>query len=64
MITLSSKVSSGKKGFKCFIGYIEEGKIVKPLFIMLPKMNGYTKCFDETKYMSFLIKDDELLGWS
>ena len=24
-------------------------------------MSAYTKDFDETKYMSFLIKDDELL---
>ena len=26
---------------------------------MLPKMGGYVKSFHETKYMSFLIKDDE-----
>ena len=25
-------------------------------------MSAYRKDFDETKYMSFLIKDDELLG--
>ena len=24
-------------------------------------MNGYRRDFDETKYMSFFIKDDELL---
>ena len=28
---------------------------------MLPKMSAYRRDFDETKYMSFLIKDDELL---
>ena len=28
---------------------------------MLPKTIEYVKCFDETKYMSFLIKDEELL---
>ena len=28
---------------------------------MLPKMSAYRSNFDETKYMSFLIKDDELL---
>ena len=27
---------------------------------MLPKMSGYTKNLSETKYMSFLIKNDEL----
>ena len=32
-----------------------------PLCIMLAKMNGYWRDFDETKYMSFLIKDNELL---
>ena len=26
-------------------------------------MNRYRKDFDETKFMSFLIKDDELLEW-
>ena len=30
--------------------------------MMLLKMIGYTKIFNETKYMSFLLKDDELLG--
>ena len=28
---------------------------------MLPKMRGYGNRFDETKYISFLIKDDRLL---
>ena len=27
---------------------------------MLPKRSGNRRCFDETKYMSFLIKYDEL----
>ena len=31
------------------------------LCIFLQKLNAYRKDFDETKYMSFLIKDDELL---
>ena len=35
--------------------------ITKPLSIFLPKMCAYRKDFDETKYMSFLTKDDELL---
>ena len=29
--------------------------------MILPKMSEYVKCFDETKQMSFLIKDEELL---
>ena len=28
---------------------------------MLPKMTAYRKNFDETKYMSFLLKNDKLL---
>ena len=31
------------------------------LLIFLPKMSAYRKDFDETKYVSFLIKDDKLL---
>ena len=58
-IVASNKVSFGKMGFKYFIGY-KDTKI-RPLFIFLPKMSAYRRDFDETKYMSFLIKDDELL---
>ena len=49
-----------KKGFKFFIGY-KDAKKIRPLCILLPKMSGYRKDFDETKSMSFSIKDDELL---
>ena len=31
------------------------------LCIMLPKMSTYTRNFDETRYMFFFIKDNELL---
>ena len=58
-IVVSNKVSFSKKGFKYFIGY-KDTKI-RPLCIFLPKMSAYRRVFDETKYMSFLIKDDELL---
>ena len=59
-LIVPKKVSFGKKGFKCFIGYKDNEK-VKSLCIMFPKMSGYKKKFNETKYMSFLIKDDKLL---
>ena len=49
-----------KKGFKFFIGY-KDAKKIRPLCILLPKMSAYRKDFDETKSMSFSIKDDELL---
>ena len=29
--------------------------------IMIPKMSAYRRDFDETKYISFLIKDDKML---
>ena len=49
-----------KKGFKFFIGY-KDAKKIRPLCILLSKMSAYRKDFDETKSMSFSIKDDELL---
>ena len=49
-ILTSNKVSFSKRGFKYFIGYRDDVK-VKPLCIILPKMSGYAKYFDETKYL-------------
>lgn len=49
-----------KKGFKYFIGYNNDEK-VKPLCIIILKMRGYLKDFDESKCMSFTITDDLLL---
>ena len=43
-----------------FIVY-RDGKKLRPFCILLPKMSAYRKDFDETKYMSFLIKEDEML---
>ena len=60
-IVVSNKASLGTKGFKYFIGYKDTKKII-PLYIFLPKMSAYRKDFSETKYVSFLIKDNKLLG--
>ena len=49
-----------KKGFKYFIDY-EDGKTVRPLCVLLLKINACKGDSDETKYMSFLIKNNELL---
>ena len=57
---VSIKASFSKQVFKFFIGY-KDAKKIKPLCIFLPKMIAYRKDFDETKYICFLIKDDELL---
>ena len=54
---MSDKFKHSDDGFKHFICY-KEGKIVKPLCIILPQMTGYIKYFENGgKNMSFLIKD-------
>ena len=42
-------------GFKYFIGYKDDEKVV-PLCVMLPKMSRYTKSFDKTKEVFFIKK--------
>ena len=34
---------------------------IKPLCIMFPKMSECIECFDETKYISLFIEDENLL---
>ena len=59
-IVVSAKFKHSEEGFEYFIGY-QENEIVKPLCIILPKMNGYIKYFDNGgKNMSFLIKNSEV----
>ena len=54
---VSNKVSFGKKGFKYFMGY-KDAKKIRPVCTLPLKMTAYRKDFDETKFMSFLIKVD------
>ena len=59
-IVVSDRFKHSEEGFKYFIGY-QEDEIVKPLYIILPQMNGYIKYFDNGgKNMSFLIKNSEV----
>ena len=59
-IVVSDRFKYSEGGFKYFIGYPED-KIVKPLCIILPQMNGYIKYFDNGgKNISFLIKNSEV----
>ena len=52
----------GEKNYKYFVGYIDNAHKIKPFSIILPKRNAYVKCYDdETKWMYFLIEDEELL---
>ena len=58
---MSDKFKHSDGGFKYFIGY-KEGEIVKPLCVILPKMTGCIKYFENgTKNLSFVIKDDDVL---
>ena len=57
---MSNKGSFGKNCFKYFLGY-KDGKKTWPLCIFLPKKSASRRDFHETKYMSFLVKDDESL---
>ena len=59
-IIVSNEVSFGKKRCKYFIDY-KDAKKLRPLCIFLLKMTAYRKYFDETKFISLLIKDDELI---
>ena len=61
-IVVSDKFKHSDEGFKYFIDY-QEGKILKPLCIILLQMSGYIKHFENGgTNMSFLIKDDEVWG--
>ena len=55
-----AKILMSVKKYKYCIGYKNEEK-VKLSYIILPKMNGCARHFDETRCMSFFIEDDELL---
>ena len=57
-IVVFNKVSFGKNSFRYLMGY-KDAKI-RPLDIFPPKISAYRRDFDETKYILFLIKDDEL----
>ena len=55
-------MSSGEKKHKDFIFYLCDDYKIKPLFIMLLKTSAYVKGYDgETKWMYFLIEDDDIL---
>ena len=59
---MSDKTSSGEENYKYFIGYLYNDNKVKPLHKMFPKTRAYVKSYDiQTKWMYFLIKDDDLL---
>ena len=60
-VLVSENIYFGEKSNKYLIGYLNNDDKVKPLHIMLPKTRAYVKSYDwKTKWMYFLIKDDNL----
>ena len=45
-VLVSNKISSGKKNYKYFIGYLYNDHKVNLLHIMLPKTSAYAKSCD------------------
>ena len=61
-ILICVKLSSGEKNCRCFIGCMDDDYKMKPFIIIFPKLSAYIESFDgETKWMYFLVEDDELL---
>ena len=44
--------------FKYFFGY-KDNKKIRPLCIFFPEIRIHKKCFDKTKYMYILAKDEK-----
>ena len=60
-IVITDKFKHSDTGFKFFIDY-KDDNIVRILCIILPRMSGYIKYFDNAgKNMSFMIQDDSVL---
>ena len=60
-IVVSDKCKHSDDSFKYCIGY-KEGEIVKPFYIILPKLSGYIKYLEnEGKDMSFMVKNENVL---
>ena len=60
-IVVSNKIKGNNESSKYFIGYLNDVGSVCPLCIILPKMSGYIKYFENgEKNISFKIEDDEV----
>ena len=61
-VLVSKKICFDEKSYKYFIGCLNNDCKVKTLHIMLPKTSVYVKSYDgQTKWMYFLIENDDLL---
>ena len=65
-IVVSSKWKRNDTTYKYFCGYLNNEtssseRIIKPLCVILPQMNGYIKYFDDGgKNMSFVTDDEKV----
>ena len=61
-VLVSNNISFAERNYKNFIGCFYNDHKVTPIHVMLPKASGYVKSYDgQTKWMYFLIEDDDLL---
>ena len=61
-LLVSIKISFGEKNYKYFVGCVYNDNRIKPLHIMLLKINAYVKSYDgQIKWMYFSVEDDDLL---
>ena len=60
-IVIFEKFKHSDNGSKCFIGYLHDDDVIRPVCIILPQMSGYIKYFDnDGKNMSFKIEDESV----
>ena len=60
-IVVSSRWKLNDTTYKYFCGYLNNDGIIKPLYVILPQMNGYIKYFDDGgKNMSFVTDDEKV----
>ena len=60
-VLVSSKISFGKKNYEWFTGYLYNNHKLKPVHIVFPKTCAYASYDGQTKWIYFLIEDDDLL---
>ena len=61
-VLVPNNISFGEKSYMYLIGYLHNDNKVTSLHIILPKTSTYLKSYDgQTKWMDFLIEDDDLL---
>ena len=60
-IVVSSRWKLNDTTYKYFCGYLNNDGIIKPLCVILPPRNGYSKYFDDCrKNMSFVTDDEKV----